>query len=597
MTKKKITLITIVILLIITVVIILVLNKIESVKEIENKSKLKEETKLFTYEVEDNQNEENIKILVTINSTNGLEYIETPKEKIECYGKNVLTIDYGAPKNSTNIFKIKQQGITESEEKIVLNDETIHDNGLSLDKTAEEGTYKVMTIKNTLSNLKSIYSSYYYKIGENGTWVDAKSIVDDGTFKISSLDYDLKQNNLINTEDNTVTVYAKITDDKNNTIIVSKKYNVNATETDSSIEAESLLEAVKSYNSTQGKYNITVNGETYNTKIYAIDGDLTIENAPTILRTIKENGKDKVEAKTELGNESDVATSTSDMAKNMVILKVNGNLTIEDGATLTAYTNKDGYGGPKGMLIYCTGTLTNNGTISMTARGAYAEGQNVYLSKNTDGTYEYVPAIGAEGGASVTATTGETINGNNGIDANARATGGGGSGFAQGCPPFAWYQGTSIGGAGSSGTSFSGGSGGAAAISYAYGSSSTGGAGSQFGGAGGIVDDYSENSGTGNPYGGTGGLLLISSKTLFNKGNIVSNGTNRGTSSIYYGGSSGGGSINIFYTEDYTNEGNIEANGGISPGSGNNSGGSGGTGSISIGNISTGTYINTYKNY
>ena len=31
------------------------------------------------------------------------------------------------------------------------------------------------------------------------------------------------------------------------------------------------------------------------------------------------------------------------------------------------------FGGPKGMIVYCTGTLINNGTISMTARGAKAE--------------------------------------------------------------------------------------------------------------------------------------------------------------------------------------------------------------------------------
>ena len=42
----------------------------------------------------------------------------------------------------------------------------------------------------------------------------------------------------------------------------------------------------------------------------------------------------------------------------------------------------NGYGGPKGMFIYCTGTITNNGTIDMTARGAKAVGQNVYLWKN-----------------------------------------------------------------------------------------------------------------------------------------------------------------------------------------------------------------------
>lgn len=56
-----------------------------------------------------------------------------------------------------------------------------------------------------------------------------------------------------------------------------------------------------------------------------------------------------------------------------------------------------GYGGPKGMIVYCTGELTNNGKISMTKCGAYAEGQNVYIFKNS-GVYEFVPSGGGTGG-------------------------------------------------------------------------------------------------------------------------------------------------------------------------------------------------------
>ena len=77
----------------------------------------------------------------------------------------------------------------------------------------------------------------------------------------------------------------------------------------------------------------------------------------------------------------------------MIVLKVNGDLTINEEAKLTAYASKNGYGGPKGMMIYCTGTLTNNGTISMTARGAKTSGQNVYLWQNLNGEYEYIPAV------------------------------------------------------------------------------------------------------------------------------------------------------------------------------------------------------------
>lgn len=120
-----------------------------------------------------------------------------------------------------------------------------------------------------------------------------------------------------------------------------------------------------------------------------------------------------LESNTTYGDEKDVGTSNQ-YAKNMVIVKVNGNLTINSGATLTAYGTA--YGGPKGMLIYSSGTLTNNGTISMTARGAKAQGQNVYLWKNADttirGVYEFVPKLGASGAAAV----GSYSNGRKGTD-------------------------------------------------------------------------------------------------------------------------------------------------------------------------------------
>ncbi|MCI8641386.1 MAG: hypothetical protein HFJ59_05925, partial [Clostridia bacterium] len=60
---------------------------------------------------------------------------------------------------------------------------------------------------------------------------------------------------------------------------------------------------------------------------------------------------------------------------------------------VTAETRK------KGMFIYVEEELTNNGTIDMTSKGAEVVGQNVYLWKNEDETYEYVPAEGATGGA------------------------------------------------------------------------------------------------------------------------------------------------------------------------------------------------------
>ena len=70
------------------------------------------------------------------------------------------------------------------------------------------------------------------------------------------------------------------------------------------------------------------------------------------------------------------------------------------------------------------------------------------------------------------------------------------------------------------------------------------------------------------PTNGTGGLLILYSQTLINKGIISANGTQTGTATISNtysridaGGSSGGGSINIFYN-NLENSGTIIANGG-----------------------------------
>lgn len=210
----------------------------------------------------------------------------------------------------------------------------------------------------------------YYKIGENGDLVEGKG-------KISTLDYYLTQNGMVNEEDNTVTIYAKIVNeiDKDNkledVVTISQKYEVNTDSTQSSLEADSLIDAVEKYNFDDGEYSVKVAEETHNLKVQTFNQNLEID------------------ANTEIGSENE-------NAKSMVVLKVNVDLTINEEAKLTAYASKNGYGGPKGMMIYCTGTLTNNGTISMTARGAKAEGQNVYLWKNSDNSYEFVPAVGAE---------------------------------------------------------------------------------------------------------------------------------------------------------------------------------------------------------
>ena len=68
-----------------------------------------------------------------------------------------------------------------------------------------------------------------------------------------------------------------------------------------------------------------------------------------------------------------------------------------------------------------------------------------------------------------------------------------------------------------------------------------------------------------------------------------------GGSGDAYGGSSGGGSINIFYKNTITCE-NFEKCF-LYAGGKEGNGGSGGNGSVSIGQILSGIYRNTYNNY
>ena len=378
------------------------------------------------------------------------------------------------------------------------------------------------------------------------------------------------------------------------------------------VKNEGIIGKINNIN-TSGIYAVTVNGrtvdeieesETYSLHVVVYNGDMVLNGVNVY------DGIELVDNVYEVGDKTkDVATESND-AKNTVILKVNGNLTINNNITLTACKSGQGYGGPKGMIIYCTGDVINNGTISMTARGARAVGQNVYLWENSDGTFEYVPAIGADGGASVLSNGKEKpIPGNAGTDAVIRQTGGGASGGAQnGDEAKSTYSGT-----GASGTSYSGGSGGGGCSHNSRGGIKYGGNAGKNGGTGGLGNGYRASTswvnrkaggGAGNPGGysglnglgnaqeeksddGTGGLLVIYTKNIYNNGTIESNGSKAVDYGHVQGGSSGGGSINIFYQEANESTGSINANGGEAIG---NYGACGGNGSISIGKIQEGTY-------
>ena len=207
----------------------------------------------------------------------------------------------------------------------------------------------------------------------------------------------------------TFTVKGKI-----NEQIYSKKAKVSV-ENKYIISKDSLMQAIEGINTSSANRPIQIEGKdaetiVYNTDTIVYDGNLTFDGTEKNINNISLSEKTY-----SIGNATNDVGTSSDDAKRMVVLKVKGDLTIDSGVTVTACANANGYGGPKGLFIYCTGTLTNNGTIDMTARGAKGAGENVYLYKNSDNTYEYVPAIGAEGGESVRSTIRNgTCNGNSG---------------------------------------------------------------------------------------------------------------------------------------------------------------------------------------
>lgn len=251
-------------------------------------------------------------------------------------------------------------------------------------------------------------------------------------------------------------------------------------------------------------------------------------------------------------------TTTQDTNSAWVIVK--GNLTIESTQVFTPSVRK------LFTVLYVTGDLICNGSISMTARGANHSGigtsggfrapTNIRLAYGTFGALSN-PIVPANGGAG----------GNSGYNAFPGAAGtnggtGGGGGRATDYPF----------GIGSAGTSFSGGTGGGTERSAAGNGGSNGGAGGAARANPSAPQD--EAAGAGNPGApnnndasrrgrdGTGGVLVvISEKSISGSGTIEANGVqNRPLAEIgtpwkflnVAGGSTGGGSVTVFHKNGCT---------------------------------------------
>ena len=207
------------------------------------------------------------------------------------------------------------------------------------------------------------------------------------------------------------------------------------------VKIESLVQGFRDMDLSDGEYEVSINDQIYIVELINIYDDMrySLDEGQTS-KTIS-LGDNTTEYKT-------------------LVVKYHGDLTIDEGVTLTA-TTVNGLTYKKGMYLCVLGNIYNNGEISMTARGTYnTAGENVWLWKNIDNSYEYVPALGAEGGAlQSTSTKSKVLNGNKGNAGIGRQTGGGGTGAGRN------YTKSITIGAGGRGTSYSGGSGSGAANS------------------------------------------------------------------------------------------------------------------------------------
>ena len=352
--------------------------------------------------------------------------------------------------------------------------------------------------------------------------------------------------------------------------------------------------------------NIGLNQGTYNNYFgTGVDGSVTISSSAQISSSTSPAGLNNISK--EHGD---------------VIVKNYNNLTINIGVLFSPLR------ACRGMIIYCTGNLTVNGTISMTGKGggvANSIAAPLGIATSTDSRYDLVDATlyfnnfssSASGGRGIPthwnwAPSGSVWFSNykirvplsgsvagGGIATAGTAGifccggGGGGASGQSGGPAVG-----SSGGSGGRGTIFAGGGGGGGGGT----SASAGGNGIfERGGAGGSgAPNSNGGGGAGNPAGpaspgtgtaGVGGLLI-----LIVKGNVTVNGTissNGGAGGSGNpnpfggaggGGGSGGGRIIITYGGTYTNVGTVVANGG-NGGAGApawTAGGAGGAGAITI---------------
>lgn len=250
MKNKILMIIGIIVILLLTLITIFNINKVADNKEIDKKGEAIKDISFEPY-----SNENNLIVLVTVqDDENGIETIEYinkdgQQAKINGYKKNKISIDYEIQNDGEYKFTA-YNGKGEKIEKTLVIDSANKQNDtlgdlidIQVNPIIDNGR-TVATKADITIDYKYGFGEHYYKIGNSTPWN-----IYNNTFQIDS--YSILNSNLQNSDNRTITIYAKNEDTAKNKITITKE----TTELDLDMPAKPQISA------TAGQYAILTSSE------------------------------------------------------------------------------------------------------------------------------------------------------------------------------------------------------------------------------------------------------------------------------------------------------------------------------------------------
>ena len=180
--------------------IVILLNRDNLAKISKGKSKNADQT-LLSYKIYNNDDNNNIQLLVTIDSEAGIEYIKQPNGlTIYGYGKNKIAIDYKYHLGQEDIFEIKETNKKVSNEKISISETGNEEAPLIIMNAEQLANIQHFADEKLKDNISK--DKIYYRLGANidlneieWTPIGSKNdpfigTLDGGGYTISNLKYE-----------------------------------------------------------------------------------------------------------------------------------------------------------------------------------------------------------------------------------------------------------------------------------------------------------------------------------------------------------------------------------------------------------------------